>query len=98
MGKNIGRIYKYSQSQLSTSSIKASVSSSSDYQTSSAIKLTTMSVPSIRDKHQNNSVLCSQKTIQNDASIKNNDDIQSCETARKEIYSIQTISTYNNHK
>ena len=37
----------------------------------------------------------SQNTIQNDASIKNNDDIQSFETLK--IYSIQTISTPNHH-
>ena len=80
MGKDIGRIYKYSQSQLSTSSIKAPVSSSSEPQTFSAVKLTTTSVPSITDKHQNNSVLYSQNATQNYAKITNNDDIQSCET------------------
>ena len=41
MGKDIGRIYKYSQSQLSTSSLKAPVSLSSEPRTSSDIKLTT---------------------------------------------------------
>ena len=50
MGKDIGRIYKYSQSQISTFSLKAPVSSSSDPQTSSAIKLTTTSVPYVTDK------------------------------------------------
>ena len=55
MGKDIGQIYKYSQSQISTFSLKAPVSSSSDPQTSSDIKLTTMSVPSITDKNQKNS-------------------------------------------
>ena len=75
MGKEIGQIYKYSQSQLSTPSLKAPVSSSSDPQTSSAIKLTTTSVPSVTDKNQNNYVLYYQNTIQNDASITNNDNI-----------------------
>ena len=97
MGKDIGKIYKYSQSQLSTSSLKAPVSSSSDPQTSSAIGLTTTSVPSVRDKNQNNYVLYSQNTIHNDASITNNDDIQSCETARKQNYSIPKFSTPNHH-
>ena len=69
MGKDIGQIYKLSQSQLSTSSLKAPVSSSSDPQTSSAIKLTTTCVPSATDKNQNNFVLYSQNTIQNDAII-----------------------------
>ena len=79
MGKDIERIYKHSQPQLSTSSIKEPVSSSSETQTSSAIILTTTSVPSITDKNQNNYVLCSQNIIQNDATITNNDDIKSCE-------------------
>ena len=80
MGEDIGLIYKHSQSQLSTSSIKEPVGSSSEPLTFSAIKLTTASVPSITYKHQNNYVLCSQNTIQNDATITNNDNIQPCET------------------
>ena len=83
MGKYIGRIYKHSQSQLSTLSLKTPVSSSSEPQTSSAIELTTTSVPFVIDKHQNNYVLYSQNTIQNDATIANNEDIQSCETPEK---------------
>ena len=79
MGKDIGRIYKHIQSQPRTTSINAPVSLSEDTQTFSAIKLTTMSIPSMTDKHQKNSVLCSQNTIQNDATITNNDDIQYCE-------------------
>ena len=59
MGKDIVRIYKHSQPQLSTSSLKAPVSSSSELQTFYAIKLKTTSVPSITDKHQNNSVFFS---------------------------------------
>ena len=51
MGKDIGQIYKYSQSQLSNLSLKAPVSSSSDPQTSSAIKLTTTPFPSVIDKN-----------------------------------------------
>ena len=50
----MGRIYKHSQHQLSTSSLKAPVSSSSEPQTPSSIKLTTTSIPSATDKHQNN--------------------------------------------
>ena len=49
------------------------------------------------DKHQKNYVLYSQNTIQNDVSIKNNDNIQSCETARKQNYSIPTTSNHNHH-
>ena len=56
MGKEIGRISKHGQSQLSTFSPKTPVSSSYYHQTSSDIELTTMYVPSVRDKHQNNSV------------------------------------------
>ena len=78
MGKYIELIYKHSQSQLSTLSLKAPVSSSSESQTSSAVKLTTTFVPYSRDKHQNNSIFYSQNTIQNDATITKNDDIQSC--------------------
>ena len=83
MGKDIEQIYKHGQSQLSTLSLKAPVSSSPSSQASSAIRLTTTSIPSVRDKNKNNYVLCSQNTIQNDVSIKNNDDIQSYETEIK---------------
>ena len=83
MGKEIGQIYKHSQSQLSTLSTKAPVSSFSEPQTFSAIKLTTRSVPDITDKHQNNSVFFSQNTTQNDETIRNNYDIQSCEKQKK---------------
>ena len=85
VGKEIGQIYKHSQSQLSTSSIKAPVSSYSEPQTSSAIQLTTTSVPSATDKHQNNSILYSQNTIHNDGTITNNDDIQYCETQKTKL-------------
>ena len=74
MGEDIGQIYKHSQSQLSTSSLKVTVISSSDPQTSSAIKLTITSVPSVAEKNQNNHVLYSQNNIQNDAIITKNDD------------------------
>ena len=63
-------------------SLNAPVSSSSEFKTSSDIKLTTTDVPFARDKHQNNSVFNSQNTIQNDETITNNDDIQSCETQK----------------
>ena len=89
MGKDIVQIYKHSQPQLSTSSIKAPVISSSEPQKSSAIKLTTTYIPSTTDKHQNNSVLYSQNTFQNDAIIPNNDNIQSCETPKNEIIEFQ---------
>ena len=39
----------------------------------------------------------SPNTIQNDERITKNDDIQSCETARKKNYIIPTTSTPNNH-
>ena len=83
MGKDIGKFYKYGQSQLSTLSLKTPVSSYSDPQTSSDIVLTTTPVPSVTDKNQNNHVLYSQNTIQNDTTITNNDDIESCVTEKK---------------
>ena len=94
MGKDIGRIYKYSQSQLSTSSLKSPVSSSSYPQSSSDIELTRNSVPSVREKNKINSILYYQNITQNDASITNNDDIQSYETARF-FFIIPIISTTN---
>ena len=85
MGKDIGQIYKHSQFQLSTFSLKAPISSSPESQTSSAIELTTTSVPSEIEKHQNNSVLYYQNIIQSDATITNNYGIQSCGTKKKII-------------
>ena len=63
MGKDIGRIYKHNKYQLSTLSLKLLDSSYPEPQTSSDIELTTTSVPSATDKHQNNSVLYYQNTI-----------------------------------
>ena len=97
MGKDIGRIYKYGQSQLSTLSLKAPVSSSSDPQTSSAIELKTTFVPSVTDKNKNNYVLYFQNIIQNYAPITNNDNMQSCKASRKQICAFPTISTPNHH-
>ena len=77
-------------------SLKAPVILSSDPQISSAIELTTTSVPPVRDKNLNNYVLYSQNTIHNDSSITNNYNIQSFDTARKKII-IPTISTPNHH-
>ena len=82
MEKDIGRIYKHSQYQISTFLSNAPVSSSSEPQISSAIELTTTCVPSATDKHQNNSILYSQNTTQNDTTITKNDDRQSCETQK----------------
>ena len=95
MREDIEEIYKHSQSQLSNLSIKVPVSSSSENKTSSAIQLTTKFVPSINDKHQNNYVLCSQNTIHIDATITNNDDIESFETHF--VLNISNISTPNHH-
>ena len=78
-------------------SLNAPVSSSSEPQTSPDIGSKTTSVPSITDKIQNNSVLYPQNTVHNDATITNNDEIQSCETARNRNYRIPTISTTNHH-
>ena len=89
MGKDIRSFYKHIQCKISTLSLKAPVSSSSEPQTSSAIELTTTSFPSVIEKNQNNSVLYYQNTIQNDATITNNDDIQSCETQKKQIIEFQ---------
>ena len=49
MGKDIEKLYKYSQPQFSNFSLKAPVSSYSASQESSATESTTMSVPSVRD-------------------------------------------------
>ena len=70
-------------------SLNKTVSSSSEPQTSSAIELTTTSVPYATEKHQKNSVLYSQNTIQNDATITKNDDIQSCGTQKNKIRSFR---------
>ena len=78
-------------------SLKTPVSSYSEPQTSSAIELSTPYVPYIIEIKQNNYVLYSQNTIQNDATITNNDDIQSFETAKKHNYSIPTISKTDHH-
>ena len=97
MGKYIGQIYKHSQSQLSTSSLKALVHSYLASLTSSSSEITTTSVPSVRDKKQNNSVLGSPNTINNNVSTTNNNKIQSCEIAGNKYYSISTTSTPNHH-
>ena len=85
MGKDKGIIYKHSQYQLSTLPIKAPVILSLASQTSSSVESTITSVPSIRDKKQTNYALCSKNSIQNDLSIKNNDDIHSCETREENL-------------
>ena len=77
MGKDIGNFYKHSRYQMPTLPPNTHISSSSETQTYSAIELTTTSVPSETDNHQNNSVFYSQNTIQNDATITKNDNIQS---------------------
>ena len=48
-------------------------------------------------KHQNNSVFYSQNTIQNRATVTKNDNIQSCETPKKQNYNTSIISTPNHH-
>ena len=60
-GKEIGQMYKHGQSQLPIPSFKAPNLSSFVSQTPYYIELTTTSVSPIRDKNQNNSVLCSKK-------------------------------------
>ena len=97
MGKDIVQIYKISQSQYSTISIKVPVLLYLASQTSSFIELIITSIPSIIDKKQTSSVLFSKNTIQNDLNIANNDNIQSCKTQRKQHYSIPTTSTPNHH-
>ena len=94
VGKDMGKFYKYNQSQLSTSYLKAPVSSSSDSQTLSATKSTITSVPSATDKNKNNSIFYSQNTIQNDGSITNNDDIHYFKK-QENNYRIPTTSTPN---
>ena len=73
MGKAIGKIYKYSQCQPSTMSIRKPIISSLAAQTSSSTTITRTLVSSIIDKKESNSVLCSQNTIQNDLNITNNE-------------------------
>ena len=89
MGKDIRKFYKHGQSQISTLSLKAPVSSSSNPQTSSAIELTTTYVPPITDKNQQKSILYSQNTIQNDSTITNNEGIQSCDIEENIIIAFQ---------
>ena len=91
MGKDIDGIYKHSQSQLSTPSIKKPVFPSSASQTSSSINSTRTCVSSIIDKDQTDSVLCSQNTIHNDLNITNNNELQSCETPGKTIIAFQPL-------
>ena len=90
-------LQKNGQYQLSTTSIKSPVSSSSYYQTSSSIELTITYVSFIIDKNQTNSVLWSKNSIQNDLNITSNYNIQSYETQKRHYYSIPTTSTPNHH-
>ena len=85
MGKDTGIFYKHSQYQLSTLSINDNILLSLASQKSSYIELPTSCVLSISDKDQNDSILCSQNTIQNDLNITNIENIQSCETPRKKL-------------
>ena len=98
MGKDIGHIYKHSQYQLSTPSIKKRVFHLQLSQTSYYFKFKRTCVSSIIDKEKTDSVLCSQNTIHNDLNITNNDHIQSCETPRRKNYSIPTTSTPKHHE
>ena len=75
MGKDIGRICKHSQHQISTPSIKAPVLSYVDSKTSSSIELTIISVPSVIENKQKNSVFGAKNCIQTDLSITNNGNI-----------------------
>ena len=97
MEKDIGKFYKHNNSQLSTPPIKTPVILFLAAQISLSIELTIASVHSVRDKKQTNSIFCSKHFIQNGLSIINNDDIQSCETQRKQNFSIPTTSTPNHH-
>ena len=85
MDKDMGRIYKHSQSQISNPLFMSPVLSYLASQTSSSIELTTTSVPSVTDKKQTNPVLCSEDSIKNYLSITHNDNIQYCETQRKKL-------------
>ena len=94
MGKDIGRIYKHSQSQLSTSSIKAPVSSSSEPQNFSAVKLKTNYVPSITDKHQT-ILFCVTKTPP--IMMQPSQTMTTYSLVIHKIINITTISTSNHH-
>ena len=92
MGKDIWQIYKYSQYQLSTLSIKAPLLSYVASQTPSlSFELTITHVLPGIGKQQTNSILCSKNSIRNYLSITNNDDVHSCETQRKTIIEFQTL-------
>ena len=91
MGKDSRQIYRHSQSQLSTTSIKTHILSFLYYQTSTSIELTTTFVPSVIDKTQTNYVLCSKNSIHNYVSITNNDNMRSYETQRKKIIALQPL-------
>ena len=71
--------------------------SSSASQILLSIQVTITPVPSGREKNQNNYVLCSKNSIHNDIIITNSDDIQSCETERKQNDIIPITSTPNHH-
>ena len=75
MGKDIGRIYKHIQSQISTLSVKEPVFLYSDSQKSSSIYSKRTCVSSIIYKQQTDSVFSSKNTIQNYLNITNNDKI-----------------------
>ena len=81
--KDIGQVYKHIQSQISTLSIKKPVSLCSEPQQS-------VNVCPFCDRQTSKQLYLSfPKTIQNDATIPNNEDIQSCETPKNRIIAFQ---------
>ena len=67
-------------------------------QKSHRIEIKITCVFSIIDKEKTDSVLCSKNTIQNDLNIKNYDNMQCCETQRKQKYSTSTNSFPKQHE
>ena len=89
--------FKNSQSQLSISSLKAPVSSSSESQTSSAFELTTTSITCATYKHQNKYVFVFPKYHLEWCNHHKQWRHTVLWDTKKQNYNISTISTPNHH-
>ena len=86
MGKEIGHYFKYSQTKISTPTLKKPVLSTSAAHTSSASNLIRTFISSQLDNEDSTS-------IKNKNNTSNTDDIHSCVTPRKQNYSVQATYT-----
>ena len=86
MGKEIGRSFKYNQSEISTPTLKTSVLYSSADHTSYTSNLKQTIISSQLDNKDSNA-------IQNTTDTSNIDDIHSYVTPRKHNYIVQATST-----